>query len=140
VRRIFVLVLAGLATAALTVTGVAQAESNGAGRGGASVKVLKVHPNPRTGCVSLEIQIRGWKMYPGRVGSTLNDADGGHYHVYVNGRYHTFGTNSTRARACGLAGGRTYRLQVVLARNDHSELNARSGVVAAILRERALVL
>ena len=133
-RKVLVLALAGLVAA-----GLAQA-NQGSGRGIASVKALKVHPNPHTGCVSIQIEIRGWKMYPGRVGSTANDSDGGHYHVYVNGAYHNLGSNPNRARACGLAAGATYQLQVILARNDHSELNARTRVVSAILRGRALVL
>jgi hypothetical protein len=102
-----------------------------AGRG--YVKITRVHPNPNTGCISLRLRLNGWQMYPGKVGTPVNDFDGGHYHVYVNGKYHNFGSNPTRARACGLAGGRTYSLRVILANNDHSELRARSQLVSATL-------
>jgi hypothetical protein len=97
------------------------------------VKITRVHPNPNTGCVSLRLRLLGWTMYPAKVGSPVNSIDGGHYHVYVNGKYHNFGSNATRARACGLETGRTYSLRVVLANNDHSELKARSQVVTVAL-------
>jgi hypothetical protein len=126
-RKVLVLALLGLAGAALAV-GVAQA-----GQGKASVRVTQVLPNANTGCVTLRLDLRGWKMYPGRIGKTTNDGDGGHYHVYVNGKYHNFGSNAYRARACGLATSKTYQLQVILAYNDHTELAARSQVVSAIL-------
>jgi hypothetical protein len=102
-----------------------------AGRG--YVKITRVYPNPNTGCVTLRLRLYGWQMYPGQVGSPVNQADGGHYHVYVNGKYHNFGSNPNRARACGLAGGRSYSLRVILANNDHSELRARSQLVSAVL-------
>jgi len=103
-----------------------------AGRG--YVKITRVHPNPNTGCISLRLRLYGWQMYPGQVGSPINNFDGGHYHVYVNGKYHNVGSNPTRARACGLAGGQSYSLRVILANNDHSELRARSQLVSAVLR------
>lgn len=102
-----------------------------AGRG--YVKITRVHPNSNTGCISLRLRLYGWQMYPGKVGTPINDFDGGHYHVYVNGKYHNVGSNPTRARACGLAGGQSYSLRVILANNDHSELRARSQLVSATL-------
>lgn len=129
-RKLLVLALSVATAAAFVAVGVAQA---GSGVGIASVKILALYPNAKTGCVSATLQIRGWKMYPGRVGHTTNDIDGGHYHVYINGKYHNFGSNARRARACGLATGATYQLQVILARNDHSELNARSAEVSVIM-------
>ena len=98
------------------------------------VKITRVHPNPKTGCISLRLRLLGWQMYPQWVGNPHNAVDGGHYHVYVNGKYHSVGTNPLAARACGLEGGRSYTLRVVLANNDHSELRARSQVVTAVLR------
>ena len=130
-RKLMVLALAGLVAAALVVVGVAQA--NGSGRGIASVRILALHTNSKAGCISAELEITGWAMYPGRVGSSVVDPDGGHYHVYINGKYRNFGASSKRARVCGLATGRTYQMQVILARNNHSELHARSRVVSVIL-------
>jgi hypothetical protein len=97
------------------------------------VRITRVHPNPNTGCVSLRLRLLGWRMYPGWVGSSTNFVDGGHYHVYVNGKYHNVGTNPNRARACGLQTGRSYSFRVVLANNDHRELRARSQIVTATL-------
>ncbi len=102
-----------------------------AGRG--YVQITRVYPNPNTGCITLRLRLLGWKMYPGQVGSPVNQFDGGHYHVYVNGKYHNFGSNPNRARACGLAGGQSYSLRVVLANNNHRELRARSQLVSAVL-------
>lgn len=127
-RKLLVLALAGLVAAALTVVSAAQAR-----HGRAFVRVTHVASNPKTGCVSLRLDLRGWKLYPGQVGRTPNQPDGGHYHIYVNGQYYDFGANARRARACGLETSRTYQLQVVLAYNNHSEIAARSQVVSAIL-------
>lgn len=102
-----------------------------AGRG--YVQITRVYPNPNTGCITLGLRLYGWQMYPGQVGSPTTQPDGGHYHVYVNGKYHNFGSNPNRARACGLAGGQSYSLRVILANNDHSELRARSQLVSAVL-------
>jgi hypothetical protein len=97
------------------------------------VKITRVHPNPNTGCVSLRLRLLGWKMYPGQVGQPVNQVDGGHYHVYVNGKYYAFGSNAERARACGLTRGRTHSLRVVLAYNNHTELKARSQTITVTL-------
>lgn len=98
-----------------------------------TVRILRVHPNPNTGCISAEIRIRGWKMLPSQVGLPVNVRGAGHYHVYINGKYYTVGANAYHARACGLAGGSTYKFQVILAFNNHQELSGRSQVVTAVL-------
>lgn len=97
------------------------------------VQITRVHPNPRTGCVSLRLRLLGWRMYPGEVGQPTNRPDGGHYHIYVNGKYRAVGTNPLRARVCGLAQGRTHSFRIVLANNNHRELRARSQIVTAVL-------
>jgi hypothetical protein len=135
-RKIVVLTLA-TAIGALLATSVALAikpPSSIQVERSPAVRILRVHPNPNTGCISLEQRIRGWKMYPGQIGDPVNQAGGGHYHVYVNGKYHNVGANARRARACGLARGATYRLQVILAFDNHQEIGARSQVVTAVLR------
>ena len=98
------------------------------------VQITRVHPNPNTDCVSLRLRLLGWQMFPAEVGSPVNRVEGGHYHIYVNGKYHSVGSNPVRARACGLATGVTHKLRVVLANNDHSELRARSQIVTVVLR------
>ena len=57
-----------------------------------------------------------------------------HYDVYANGKYYTVGANPRSASACGLAGGRSYNMQVILAYDNHQEIAARSQVVTAVLR------
>jgi hypothetical protein len=135
-RKIVVLTLAA-AIGALLATSVALAQrppSQVQVERSPAVRILRVHPNPNTGCISLELRIRGWRMYPGQIGDPVNQPGGGHYHIYVNGKYYTFSANAATARACGLAGGATYRLQVILAYNNHQEIAARSQVVTAVLR------
>jgi hypothetical protein len=131
VRKFLVLALAGLVAAAFTVVGAAQ--GYGGVRGKAYVHVTQVIVNPNTGCVTLKLDLRGWKMYPGQIGDSTNQPDGGHYHVYANGQYYTAGANARRARACGLEPGHTYQLQVVLAYDDHTQIAASSQVVSAIV-------
>jgi hypothetical protein len=135
-RKIVVLTLAA-AIGALLATSVALAKkppSQVQVERTPAVTILRVHPNPNTDCISLELWIRGWKMYPDQIGDPVNQPRGGHYHVYVNGKYHNVGANARSARACGLAAGRSYRLQVILAYDNHQEIAARSQVVTAVLR------
>lgn len=135
-RKIVVLTLAA-AVGALLATSVALAKkppSSVQVERTPAVRILRVHPNPNTSCVSLELRIRGWKMYPGQIGDPVNQRGGGHYHVYVNGKFHNVGARAGGARACGLARGASYRLQVVLAFDNHQEIAARSQVVTAVLR------
>lgn len=98
-----------------------------------TVDVLRVHPNPNTGCIGVELRIRGFTMAPGLIGDPSIKRGQGHYHVYVNGKYNSLGANPRNARACGLETGRTYNVQVILAYNNHTELAARSQVVSAAL-------
>jgi hypothetical protein len=133
VRKILVLALVALVGGALAVAGVAQASHHGSIKGKAAVTITQVIDNPATGCVTLKIDLKGWKLYPGQIGASTNQPDGGHFHVYVNGQYWTVGANPHRARACGLEHGKTYQMQVVLAYNNHTEIAARSRVVSAIL-------
>ncbi len=134
-RKIAFLTLAA-AVGALLVTSIALARkppSQVQPERTPSVRVLRVSPNPNTGCISMQLRIRGWQMLPGQVGSPVNVPRAGHYHVYVNGKYFTLGANAVHARACGLSPGASYRLQVILAYNNHQEIAARSQVVTAVL-------
>jgi hypothetical protein len=137
-RKLVVLTLSALAALALAVpafaTHIIRPEADTQVESYPAVRILRVHPNPNTGCISMELRIRGWKMYPKLVGSPTIVKGGGHYHVYVNGKYYSVGSNAKSARACGLDTGRSYSLQVILAHNNHSEIAARSQVVTAVLR------
>jgi hypothetical protein len=129
-----VLALVGLVGVATAVASVAQGAHDHDSIGGrAAVEITKVTDNPATSCVALRLDIKGWKMYPGQIGDSVNQADGGHFHVYVNGQYWTVGANAHRGRACGLERGKTYQMQVVLAYDDHTEIAARSQLVSAVL-------
>jgi hypothetical protein len=97
-----------------------------------TVRILGVHPNANSGCIGLGLRIRGFTILPNSVGISTNVRNAGHYHIYVNGKYREVGT-TTHPHVCGLATGRTYRLQVILAMNDHTEIAARSQVVTAVL-------
>jgi hypothetical protein len=97
-----------------------------------TVRILGVHPNASSGCIGLGLRIRGFKILPNSIGIGPNIRNAGHYHIYVNGRYREVGT-TTHPHVCGLATGRTYRLQIILALNDHTEIAARSQVVTPVL-------
>jgi hypothetical protein len=133
VRKILVLVLVGLVGVATSVAGVAQADHHESIKGKAAVRITQVIDNPATSCITLRIDLKGWKLYPGQIGDLVNQSDGGHFHVYVNGQYWTVGANPDRGRACGLERGKTYQMQIVLAYDDHTEIAARSQLVSAIL-------
>lgn len=134
------LIVLTLVTAITAVTGVTVALAGNGPRPPADVqlgrrpivRIMAVHPG--TGCVGLDLRIRGWKMIPGSVGNPVNVRGGGHYHIYVNGKYYAYGSNAHQAKVCGLDGGETYRFQVILAWNNHQELSARSQVVTAVVR------
>jgi hypothetical protein len=68
------------------------------------------------------VRITGFKMIPSRVGKKPNSAIGGHWHIFVNGKYNNFSANAKTGRTTKLKAG-TYKIQVELANNDHSELS-----------------
>lgn len=127
------------AVLALALTPVAAAEHidgadhSGVLAGGASVVVRETHPKPRKQCVGLGLRILGWKMYPKEIGKKKIRPNGGHYRVYVDGKFRTTGKNPRYVTVCKLASGDTHRLRVVLAYNDGTELAARSQVVTVAL-------
>jgi hypothetical protein len=102
--------------------------------GSAFVKIREVHPKPRKQCVGLGLTILGWRMYPKEIGEEKLRPNGGHYRVYVDGRFRTNGKNPRYVNVCRLSRGDTHRLRVVLAYNDGTELAARSQVVTVELR------
>jgi hypothetical protein len=95
-----------------------------------AVRILGVHPNANSGCIGL--RIRGFTILPNSIGIPPNVRNAGHYHIYVNGKYRAVGA-TTHPHVCGLTTGRTYRLQIILSLNDHTEIAARSQVVTAVL-------
>ena len=69
--------------------------------------------------VTVFVKIRGWKMYPSLVGKKTNKPDGGHWHIYVNGKYNTYSANPTKGTTTKLKKG-DYKIYVALANDDHS--------------------
>ena len=71
--------------------------------------------------VTVKVRITGWKMYPRLVGKSARRADGGHWHVFVDGKYNGFSSHPTTGRTTKLAEG-SHTIRVELANNDHSSL------------------
>jgi hypothetical protein len=82
------------------------------------------------GAVTLRVRIIGWKMYPALVGKSLNLTDGGHWAIFVGGRFNAASANATKGKSKPLKRGR-YTLYAQLVNNDGSYLTpaVRSGTV-----------
>ena len=81
-----------------------------------SIKTFKVN---KGGTVTVFVKVRGWKMYPALVGKKTNKADGGHWHIFVNGKYNNYSANATKGVTKKLKHG-DYKIRVALANDDHS--------------------
>jgi hypothetical protein len=69
--------------------------------------------------VTVFVKIHDWKMYPALVGKKTNKRDGGHWHIYVDGKYDNLSANPTRGVTTKLKKG-DYKIYVALANDDHS--------------------
>lgn len=74
------------------------------------------------GAVTLRVRIVGWKMYPALVGKSLNLTDGGHWAIFVSGRFNAASASSTKGKTRPLKRGR-YTLYGLLVNNDGSYLD-----------------
>ena len=81
-----------------------------------SIKTFKVN---KGGTVTVFVKVRGWKMYPSLVGKKTNKADGGHWHIFVNGKYNNYSANATKGVTTKLKKG-DYKITVALVNDDHS--------------------
>jgi len=81
-----------------------------------SITSFKVN---KGGTVTVFVKVRGWKMYPKLVGKKTNKANGGHWHIFVNGKYNTYSANATKGTTLKLKKG-DYKITVALANDDHS--------------------
>jgi hypothetical protein len=72
--------------------------------------------------VVASVSITGWKMLPSRVGKKPNSKIGGHWHLFVNGKYNNATASPTTGKSLKLKPG-TYKISAELANNDHSELS-----------------
>jgi hypothetical protein len=76
------------------------------------------------GVVTLRVSIRGFKTYPALFGKRPNKPDGGHWHVFVDGKPNKMSANVTIGKTLKLRPG-SHRIFVELANNDHSSLQPR---------------
>jgi hypothetical protein len=71
--------------------------------------------------VTVFVKVHDWKMYPKLVGKKANKPDGGHWHVYVNGKYNNYSASAKSGKTKVLKHG-DYKVYVALANNDHSSV------------------
>jgi hypothetical protein len=69
----------------------------------------------------VKVRITGWEMYPAFVGKRPNRPDGGHWRIYVDGRYDGLSANPTSGRTHRLTPG-SHRIAVALANDDGSRV------------------
>jgi hypothetical protein len=69
--------------------------------------------------VTVSVKVHDWKMYPKLVGAKTNKNDGGHWHVFVNGKYNNYSASAKSGTTKVLRHG-DYKIYVALANNDHS--------------------
>jgi len=113
------LILVGLAMLAVA-TGPMQAGAHSTRQASPSITLVSVKELPGR-IVRVEVRITAWKMIPSKVGKKPNSATGGHWHIFVNGKYNNLSANATTGRTVKLRRGR-YAIRAELAYNDHSEL------------------
>lgn len=110
--------LAAAGVAGLGGAGVAQATTSKRSAVMHEIQLTNFKVNAN-GTVTVFVKIRGWKMYPALVGKKTNKPDGGHWHIFVNGKYNNYSANATRGVTTKLEHG-DYKIYVTLANDDHS--------------------
>jgi hypothetical protein len=134
VRR---LALIGLVTV-IAAVGVGQSWSAQDVATKRSIRIVKATNDH--GVIRLTVRITDWKMYPRLVGKAPKP-DGGHWRIYVNGRYNNLSTSatsgSTNPRRALTPG--SYVVDARLARNSGKELSppVRSNRVTVTVEEPA---
>jgi hypothetical protein len=83
------------------------------------ISITNFKVNNKTGVVTVLVKVRGWKMYPSLVGKKTLKTDGGHWHIFVNGKYNNYSANAKKGVTTKLKKG-DYKITVALANNDHS--------------------
>jgi hypothetical protein len=83
------------------------------------ISITNFKVNKGAGTVTVFVRIHDWKMYPKLVGRKTLKADGGHWHIFVNGKYNTYSASATKGVTLKLKKG-DYKITVALANNDHS--------------------
>ena len=104
----------------IAVAVLSVAAGTGSAATGRSISIVKASP-AFSGIVTVTVTISGWKLYPARVGKKPNMANGGHWHLFVDGKYNNFSAKATTGKTVALKKG-THKIFVALANNDHSPL------------------
>jgi hypothetical protein len=112
------LVLAAALVLGISIVAAAQAgtRAHDSMMRGITLTNYKVNGN---GTVTVFVKVHDWKMYPALVGKKTNKPDGGHWHIYVNGKYNNYSASTKSGHTTKLKHG-DYKLYVALANDDHS--------------------
>jgi len=105
-----------IAVLMLAFVGAAAARDNGT----PGIALLSAKATGHT--IIVTVRIHDWKMLPSRVGKKPNSATGGHWHVFIDGKYNNFSANATTGKALKVKSG-WHTVMAELANNDHSELS-----------------
>ena len=84
-----------------------------------AISISKATPSGRI--VAVRVSIARYRMYPALVGKKTNRADGGHWHLIVDGKYNNFSAKETTGKTLKLKPG-PHKIVAELANNDHSSL------------------
>ena len=103
--------------AALGVVAALVAQAAAAGRPSVTLTGSSV----KGGVVTVTVRLSNWKLLPALVGKKPNAADGGHWHIFVDGKYNNAAA-ATKGITTKLAPG-SHTILVELAHNDHSRLS-----------------
>ena len=112
------LFLAPLVVAAVLSVGVGTGAASTAGR---SISIVKTSA-AANGVVTVTVKITGWKMYPALVGKKKNKPNGGHWHIFVDGKYNNASASATTGKTLVLKNG-SHKIYAELANNNHSLLS-----------------
>jgi alpha-tubulin suppressor-like RCC1 family protein len=101
-----------------------------------SISLLRTRASGNKAVV--EVKVTGWKMYPSLVGQLPNKPDGGHWRIFVDGKYNNLSTSPTTGRTTKLKPGK-HTIWAKLANNDDSDVagSRRSRTVTVIIKRRA---
>ncbi len=103
----------------LTMLGVACALATQAGAAG-KPSISIVRTGVKAGAVTVTVKVANWRLLPAQIGKQPNAVDGGHWHLYVDGKY-VAASGALTAASAKLSSG-AHRLRVELVNNDHSRL------------------
>jgi Regulator of Chromosome Condensation (RCC1) repeat protein len=86
--------------------------------------------------VVVKVKLSDWKMYPDLAGKKPNKPDGGHWRIFVDGRFNNRATQATTGKTTKLKPGK-HRIWVILANNDDTAVAGaqRSKTLAVIVKK-----